>query len=261
MRWGARSCGDAKVKTPDEKGCVDRDECLTNPCLNGGVCINREPFYLCDCPDGYFGENCQFLQQGQIVRLSMGALAAILVCLLVILSESTAPVRSVRVALVLVELVLEPLSRDAAKSREYLPHRTTRAPFRLYRDHRNRNPNRNQTPPWSDAFAVARRVIPSTAVRAATSTSANSGGRAGTARRASTTPTSASTSVCVRPATGAAIATCACCPTPPSPTRPISSLPSSLVWPPCFVCVHRSTDNAHTHTHTHTPQKSINLSI
>ena len=73
--------------TLDGKGCIDRDECLTNPCLNGGVCINREPFYLCDCPSGYLGDNCEFHQQGQIVRLSMGALAAILVCLLVILSE------------------------------------------------------------------------------------------------------------------------------------------------------------------------------
>ena len=51
------------------------------------MCINREPFYVCDCPDGYLVENCEFHQQGQIVRLSMGALAAILVCLLVILSE------------------------------------------------------------------------------------------------------------------------------------------------------------------------------
>ena len=51
------------------------------------ACINREPFYVCDCPDGYLDENCEFHQQGQIVRLSMGALAAILVCLLVILSE------------------------------------------------------------------------------------------------------------------------------------------------------------------------------
>jgi hypothetical protein len=73
--------------TLDGKGCIDRDECITNPCLNGGICINREPYYLCDCPDGYFGENCEVHQQGQIVRLSMGALAAILVCLLVILSE------------------------------------------------------------------------------------------------------------------------------------------------------------------------------
>lgn len=62
-----------------------------NPCLNGGVCVNHEPFYRCDCPTGYFGENCEFLQQGQIIRLSMGALAAILVCLLNILSESSPP--------------------------------------------------------------------------------------------------------------------------------------------------------------------------
>ncbi|KAI9558984.1 hypothetical protein GHT06_015773 [Daphnia sinensis] len=88
------SCGESKVMTLDGKGCIDRDECLTNPCLNGGLCINREPFYLCDCPDGYLGENCEFHQQGQIVRLSMGALAAILVCLLVILSEFFFPGKS-----------------------------------------------------------------------------------------------------------------------------------------------------------------------
>ena len=85
------SCGESKIKTADHKDCIDRDECLTNPCLNGGACINREPFYMCDCPSGYFGANCEFLQQGQIVRLSMGALAAILVCLLVILSEEAPP--------------------------------------------------------------------------------------------------------------------------------------------------------------------------
>lgn len=73
--------------TLDGKSCIDRDECLTNPCLNGGVCRNREPYYECECPSGFYGENCELRQEGQIFRLSLGALAAILVCLLVILSE------------------------------------------------------------------------------------------------------------------------------------------------------------------------------
>lgn len=73
----------------DGKGCTDRNECLDLPCLNGGTCVNEEPHlrYRCICPDGYWGENCELIQEGQTLKLSMGALAAILVCLLVILSE------------------------------------------------------------------------------------------------------------------------------------------------------------------------------
>lgn len=74
---------------PDGKGCVDRDECLDLPCLNGAQCLNLEPRlrYRCECPDGFWGENCELIQEGQTLKLSMGALAAILVCLLIILSE------------------------------------------------------------------------------------------------------------------------------------------------------------------------------
>ena len=75
--------------SPDGKGCMDRNECLDLPCLNGGVCINQEPRlrYRCSCPDGFWGENCELIAEGQTLKLSMGALAAILVCLLIILSE------------------------------------------------------------------------------------------------------------------------------------------------------------------------------
>lgn len=73
----------------DQKGCTDRNECLDLPCLNGASCINLEPKYRyrCVCLDGFWGENCEMIQEGQTLKLSMGALAAILVCLLVILSE------------------------------------------------------------------------------------------------------------------------------------------------------------------------------
>lgn len=75
--------------SPDRKGCVDRNECLDLPCANGATCVNLEPRlrYRCICPDGFWGENCELIQEGQTLKLSMGALAAILVCLLVILSE------------------------------------------------------------------------------------------------------------------------------------------------------------------------------
>lgn len=83
------SCGEGRVMTPDGKGCADRNECLDLPCMNGAECINLEPRlrYRCVCPDGFWGENCELIQEGQTLKLSMGALAAILVCLLIILSE------------------------------------------------------------------------------------------------------------------------------------------------------------------------------
>lgn len=82
-------CGEGRVMSPDAKGCMDRNECLDLPCLNGATCINLEPRlrYRCICPDGFWGENCELVQEGQTLKLSMGALAAILVCLLIILSE------------------------------------------------------------------------------------------------------------------------------------------------------------------------------
>lgn len=82
-------CGEGRVMSSDSKGCVDRNECLDLPCLNGASCINLEPKqrYRCVCLDGFWGENCELIQEGQTLKLSMGALAAILVCILLILSE------------------------------------------------------------------------------------------------------------------------------------------------------------------------------
>ncbi|XP_037905049.1 neural-cadherin isoform X5 [Hermetia illucens] len=81
------TCGEGRIMSPDGKGCMDRNECLDLPCLNGATCINLEPRlrYRCICPDGFWGENCELIQEGQTLKLSMGALAAILVCLLIIL--------------------------------------------------------------------------------------------------------------------------------------------------------------------------------
>jgi len=83
------SCGEGRIMTPDRKGCVDKNECLDSPCRNGGVCLNQDPRirYRCICPDGFWGENCELVQEGQKLKLGMGALAAILVCLLIILSK------------------------------------------------------------------------------------------------------------------------------------------------------------------------------
>lgn len=87
----AFSCGEGRVPSPDNKGCMDKNECIDYPCLHGGTCINQDPRfrYRCICPDGFWGENCELVQEGQTLKLSMGALAAILVCLLIILGESS----------------------------------------------------------------------------------------------------------------------------------------------------------------------------
>ncbi|CAB4065533.1 Putative neural-cadherin 2,Neural-cadherin [Lepeophtheirus salmonis] len=80
-------CPRGQRVTPDGKSCVDRNECLDNPCQNNGQCVNRDTAerYICHCPSGFSGSNCELMQEEQILRLSMGALAIILLCLLSIL--------------------------------------------------------------------------------------------------------------------------------------------------------------------------------
>ena len=67
---------------------MEINECLQHPCLNGGTCIDTEDGFKCDCKNGYTGNICNLLQEGQVLRLGTGALAAILICLLIILGES-----------------------------------------------------------------------------------------------------------------------------------------------------------------------------
>ena len=37
----------------------DIDECVANPCQNGGSCTDRVNGHICSCIDGYNGPNCE----------------------------------------------------------------------------------------------------------------------------------------------------------------------------------------------------------
>jgi hypothetical protein len=37
----------------------DIDECESQPCDNGGTCTDQVNSYLCVCPTGYTGINCE----------------------------------------------------------------------------------------------------------------------------------------------------------------------------------------------------------
>ncbi|XP_061509426.1 putative neural-cadherin 2 [Anopheles gambiae] len=83
------ACGDGMTISPEGKTCIDRNECLDYPCLNGGTCINQEPGlkYKCICPDSYWGASCEFLKERQALKFSTSALAAVIAGLLLIISK------------------------------------------------------------------------------------------------------------------------------------------------------------------------------
>ncbi|XP_052455414.1 sushi, nidogen and EGF-like domain-containing protein 1 [Carassius gibelio] len=39
--------------------CEEINECLSDPCMNGGTCRDRIASYLCECEDGFSGQRCQ----------------------------------------------------------------------------------------------------------------------------------------------------------------------------------------------------------
>ena len=40
-------------------GCIDADECVSNPCGNGGTCEDKDNEYSCECAAGFHGVNCE----------------------------------------------------------------------------------------------------------------------------------------------------------------------------------------------------------
>ena len=38
---------------------LDINECESDPCMNGGTCINHLNQFECDCTPGYTGDTCE----------------------------------------------------------------------------------------------------------------------------------------------------------------------------------------------------------
>ena len=45
---------------------VDRNQCGSAPCLHGGECVELSNTYICRCPEGYSGKQCE---RGEIPRI------------------------------------------------------------------------------------------------------------------------------------------------------------------------------------------------
>uniref|UniRef100_A0A8C6L8Y8 Sushi, nidogen and EGF like domains 1 n=1 Tax=Nothobranchius furzeri TaxID=105023 RepID=A0A8C6L8Y8_NOTFU len=47
---------------------IEQDGCESSPCLNGGVCRGHRQNYVCMCKDGFFGERCQMLEDPCVLK-------------------------------------------------------------------------------------------------------------------------------------------------------------------------------------------------
>ena len=47
-----------KTKIKILSQCIDIDECASNPCMNGGTCIDEVNSFSCSCIPGYTDSTC-----------------------------------------------------------------------------------------------------------------------------------------------------------------------------------------------------------
>ena len=57
---GVRTCDCYYGYSGDGFSCVEIDDCLSDPCNNGGTCVNGVGDYTCTCMDGYMGPECDY---------------------------------------------------------------------------------------------------------------------------------------------------------------------------------------------------------
>ncbi|NWW96417.1 FBLN7 protein, partial [Rhynochetos jubatus] len=54
-----RSCRHDRTWSGTQPFCRSTDDCSSNPCANGGTCVDRNQSYTCLCPRGWSGPSCQ----------------------------------------------------------------------------------------------------------------------------------------------------------------------------------------------------------
>ena len=51
-------CGEGAISGVGSTECSSTDECLAEPCVNGGACFDGDNTFFCACPTGWEGPTC-----------------------------------------------------------------------------------------------------------------------------------------------------------------------------------------------------------
>ena len=68
--------------------CIDINECAARPCIHGD-CVDLVNDFNCNCHDGWEGKVCNSQKLVAAAVLSTGAILAIVICLIILLSKYT----------------------------------------------------------------------------------------------------------------------------------------------------------------------------
>ena len=74
--------------------CIDINECAARPCIHGD-CVDLVNDFNCNCHDGWEGKVCNSQKLVAAAVLSTGAILAIVICLIILLSKYTSRQRKI----------------------------------------------------------------------------------------------------------------------------------------------------------------------